>query len=131
MGRHGLRSASGDQLPGSSLSGTGGSRRSAIASRASDSRFCAFWKKALNPSLRGSPSERLLGGDHDVEGITYPQLHALWHVFVVCGSYSAITVAAYAHAVRVAPRAKPRLHYWPRELLQWGLPYVAVEDEQP
>ena len=99
----------------------------AILCWVNDRVFCEFWKKALNPSLRGSPSERLLGGDHDVEGITYPQLHALWHVFVVCGSYTAITVAAYAHAVRVAPRARPRLHYWPRPLLQWGLPYVAVD----
>ena len=101
----------------------------AILCWVNDRVFCEFWKKALNPSLRGNgvARERLLGGDDDVEGITYPQLHAMWHVFVVCGTYSVVTVAAYAHALREAPRARPRLHYWPRELLQWGLPYVAVD----
>jgi len=66
--------------------------------------FCAFWRSLPIP---------------------YPQLHALWHVFVLIAAYTMCVVAAWTYAERVVPACRPMIKYWP--FVRYGLPFVHID----
>ena len=59
-------------------------------------------------------------------GFSYPQLHALWHVFVYIACYISCTLAAFFFARRETPHLDPGISYWPSKDVEFGLPYVEI-----
>ncbi|CAF0766746.1 unnamed protein product [Adineta steineri] len=72
-----------------------------------DRMFCSFWLS-----------------------ISFPYLHAFWHVLIIFSSNEAIVVCAYLVVKYQYPQANLILHAWPNE--QWGcfsLPYLKFHDD--
>jgi len=72
-----------------------------------DRMFCSFWLS-----------------------ISFPYLHAIWHVLILFSSNEAIVVGAYILIKYQYPQANLVLHLWPNE--QWGwfaLPYLKFHDD--
>jgi len=72
-----------------------------------DRMFCSFWLS-----------------------ISFPYLHAFWHVLILFSSNEAIVVSAYLLVKQQYPQANLVLHVWPNE--NWGsfgLPYLKFHDE--
>ncbi|CAF1085432.1 unnamed protein product [Adineta steineri] len=62
--------------------------------------------------------------------ISFPYLHAFWHVLIIFSSNEAIVVCAYLVVKYQYPQANLILHAWPNE--QWGcfsLPYLKFHDD--
>lgn len=43
--------------------------------------------------------------------IPYPQLHAVWHVFILIAAYTMCIVASWAYAERMVPTSQPEIRY--------------------
>lgn len=92
----------------------------AIVCWINDRAFCEFWKKTFGGTGGGE--------DGDDGTISYPQLHAWWHVLIVIASYTTITCAAFWHALAEASHTDPRIGYWPSETwVEMGIPYVKIK----
>jgi len=57
--------------------------------------------------------------------IPYPQLHAIWHVFILIAAYTMCIVASWAHAERMVPSSHPEIRYWPFPAC--GIPFVHIK----
>lgn len=73
----------------------------------SDRMFCSFWLS-----------------------ISFPYLHALWHVLILLSSNQAIVLCGYLTIKHHNPQANLHLHFWPNE--HWScltLPYLKFHDD--
>jgi alkaline ceramidase len=62
--------------------------------------------------------------------ISFPYLHAIWHILILFSSNEAIVVCAYLLIKYQYPQSNLLLHIWPNE--QWGsfgLPYLKFHDD--
>jgi alkaline ceramidase len=62
--------------------------------------------------------------------ISFPYLHAIWHVLILFSSNEAIVVCAFLLIKYQFPQANLQLHTWPSE--RWGsfgLPYLKFHDD--
>lgn len=62
--------------------------------------------------------------------ISFPYLHAIWHVLILFSSNEAIVISGYLVIKQQFPQASLGLHAWPDE--EWGcftLPYLQFHDE--
>jgi len=62
--------------------------------------------------------------------ISFPYLHAIWHVLILFSSNEAIVVSAYLLIKYQYPQANLVLHVWPTE--KWGsftLAYLKFHDD--
>ncbi|UJR14821.1 hypothetical protein I4U23_001808 [Adineta vaga] len=72
-----------------------------------DRMFCSFWL-----------------------AISFPYLHAIWHVLIFFSSNEAIVVCGYLTIKHQNPQANLHLHYWPNEQWSWfRLPYLKFHDD--
>jgi alkaline ceramidase len=62
--------------------------------------------------------------------ISFPYLHAIWHVLILFSSNEAIVICAYLLIKYQYSQANVLLHVWPND--QWGsfsLPYLKFHDD--
>ena len=62
-----------------------------------------------------------------LHGYSYPQLHALWHVCVLCGAYTGTVLGSYFKARNQFAHLNPKIAFWPFDTVDIGIPYVKVE----
>lgn len=58
--------------------------------------------------------------------ISFPYLHAVWHIFIFLAAYTAAVLFAYFSVKDEKPEQTPVLRYWPRDDFELGIPYVAI-----
>jgi alkaline ceramidase len=62
--------------------------------------------------------------------ISFPYLHAIWHVLILFSSNEAIVISAYLIIKYQYPQANLVLHQWPNEKWGWfSLPYLKFHDD--
>jgi len=62
--------------------------------------------------------------------ISFPYLHAFWHVLIFFSSNEAIVICGYLTIKYQNPQANLHLHFWPNE--NWNiltLPYLKFHDD--
>ena len=73
----------------------------------SDRVFCSFWLS-----------------------ISFPYLHALWHILIAINSNEAIVVVSYLVVKYQDPEANLHLHFWPSEQWRWlTIPYLKFQED--
>ncbi|CAF1261747.1 unnamed protein product [Adineta steineri] len=62
--------------------------------------------------------------------ISFPYLHAFWHVLIFFSSNEGIVICAYLTIKQQNPQANLHLHFWPNEQSNWfTLPYLKFHDD--
>lgn len=59
--------------------------------------------------------------------LNFAYLHAIWHILIFISSYGLCVLAAWAYALEEKPEWKPRIKYWPNDMFEMGVPYVAIK----
>ncbi|CAF0760944.1 unnamed protein product [Didymodactylos carnosus] len=62
--------------------------------------------------------------------ISFPYLHAIWHVLIIFSSNQAIVICSYLIIKQNYPQIQLNLHYWPYEHWEYfGIPYVKFAND--
>ncbi|CAF1121573.1 unnamed protein product [Rotaria sordida] len=62
--------------------------------------------------------------------ISFPYLHALWHVLVLFSSNEGIVICCYLTVKHQNPQANLHLYFWPNEQWKWfSIPYLKFHDD--